>query len=197
MKKAASTRLPILNKAFELIYMYGYQATSVDKIIETTDVTKGAFFYHFKSKDEMGLAMIREIVAPRLRALLIDPLYNSSPNVIDTINNTITRAMDGFNDYDVRHGCPINNLVQELSPINESFRLSLQKILEEWNLKLADLIEEGKEQGQIRGDVNSKTAALFIVVSYEGMRGIGKVYQNHTLYASYVEQLNQYLNSLT
>jgi TetR/AcrR family transcriptional repressor of nem operon len=62
MKKAATTRLTILQKAFELIYVKGYQTTSIDDIIATTQVTKGAFYYHFKNKDEMGLAIINEIL---------------------------------------------------------------------------------------------------------------------------------------
>jgi TetR/AcrR family transcriptional repressor of nem operon len=68
MKKAESTRLNILQKAFELIYVNGYQTTSVDDIIATTKVTKGAFYYHFKTKDEMGIAIINEILKPTLSA---------------------------------------------------------------------------------------------------------------------------------
>ena len=62
MKKAEITRLNILQKAFDIIYANGYQTTSIDDIIATTKVTKGAFYYHFKSKDEMGLAIINEIL---------------------------------------------------------------------------------------------------------------------------------------
>jgi len=60
MSKAQDTRMTILRKAFELIYRQGYQATSIDEIIATTAVTKGALFYHFKNKEEMGLAIINE-----------------------------------------------------------------------------------------------------------------------------------------
>ena len=52
--KAAATRLNILQKAFGLVYQNGYRTTSVDDIIATTQVTKGAFFYHFKHKDGNG-----------------------------------------------------------------------------------------------------------------------------------------------
>ena len=61
MKKAEGTRRNILEKAFELIYERGYQNTSIDDILATTGVTKGAFYYHFQNKDEMGLAIIHEI----------------------------------------------------------------------------------------------------------------------------------------
>jgi len=66
MKKAAATRLMILTKAFELIYVRGYQTTSIDDILATTKVTKGAFYYHFRNKDEMGLAILQEILKPAL-----------------------------------------------------------------------------------------------------------------------------------
>ncbi|RAJ08805.1 TetR family transcriptional regulator [Chitinophaga skermanii] len=52
MNKAAATRLNMLQKAFELIYVKGFQTTSIDDILATTQVTKGAFYYHFKNKDE-------------------------------------------------------------------------------------------------------------------------------------------------
>ncbi|MCD8540676.1 MAG: TetR/AcrR family transcriptional regulator [Leadbetterella sp.] len=57
MKKAEVTRLTILQKAFELIYVKGYQASSVDDILATTQVTKGAFYYHSKIKMKWALPL--------------------------------------------------------------------------------------------------------------------------------------------
>jgi len=66
MKKSELTRLHILQKSFELIYAKGYQNASIDDILATTQVTKGAFYYHFKNKDEMGIAIINELLEPIL-----------------------------------------------------------------------------------------------------------------------------------
>ena len=76
MKKAEATRLNILQKAFELIYEKGYQTTSIDDILLKTQVTKGAFYYHFKNKDEMGIAIINELLKPTLTNSFIEPLQN-------------------------------------------------------------------------------------------------------------------------
>src|SRR5690606_27776609 len=86
MKKAEATRLTILQKAFELIYVKGYQTTSIDDIIATTQVTKGAFYYHFKTKDEMGVAIINEILKPTLSNSFIKPLQKDQ-NPLDGIYN--------------------------------------------------------------------------------------------------------------
>ena len=94
MKKAAATRLNILQKAFELIYARGYQATSIDEIIATTQVTKGAFFYHFKNKDEMGLAIIEEMLKPTLNNSFISPLErdeNPIPAIYNLMRHLLTR----------------------------------------------------------------------------------------------------------
>jgi len=74
MKKSETTRKDILTKAFQLIYARGYQATSVDDILATTRVTKGAFYYHFKNKDEMATAIIEEIIKPTMISSFIEPL---------------------------------------------------------------------------------------------------------------------------
>lgn len=66
MKKAEATRLNILQKAFELIYEKGYQTTSNDDILKTSNLTKGAIYYHFKNKEVMGMAIINELLKPTL-----------------------------------------------------------------------------------------------------------------------------------
>jgi TetR/AcrR family transcriptional regulator, transcriptional repressor for nem operon len=58
-----STRERILETAHDLILRQGYAATSLDQILERTGVTKGAFFYHFKSKDELARALFERYLA--------------------------------------------------------------------------------------------------------------------------------------
>ena len=195
MNKASNTRMHILEKSFWLIYQNGYQATSIDKIIETTQVTKGAFYYHFKDKEKMGLAMIKEVVAPRLDTLLISPLKNAD-DPLERIYKTIKENLLKDTDFDIQFGCPINNLIQEMSPLKDSFKTSLQTIIETWKKTLVKELENGKKLGKVRKDIDSNSTADFIIVSYEGLRGTGKVYQNFKLYESYIKQLKFYLNTL-
>ena len=195
MNKASNTRMHILEKSFWLIYQNGYQATSIDKIIETTQVTKGAFYYHFKDKEKMGLSMIQEVVAPRLDTLLISPLKNSD-NPLERIYQTIKQNLLKDTDFDIQYGCPINNLIQEMSPLKDSFKTSLQSIIDTWKETIVTELEKGKKMGKVRKDIDSNSTADFIIVSYEGLRGTGKVYQNFKLYESYIKQLKFYLNTL-
>ena len=194
MSKAQNTRHFILEKSFELIYLYGYQSTSIDKIIETTNVTKGAFYYHFKNKEAMGLAVIREIIFPRFKSNLISPLEQPDAG-IDAIYQAAETFMLQIPQEQIINGCPTNNMVQEMAGLNSKFREALKGVLQEWKNAIEKCLTLSYEKGQI-GQHDFSSVAQFIIVSYEGNRGIGKLHQDRAFYRSYLTQLRHYLNSL-
>ena len=194
MKKAEKTRLYILEKAFDLIYENGYQATSIDNIIEKTDVTKGAFYYHFKTKEEMGLAMIDEVIRPRFVSNLITPIKGFSDPVTG-IYETIKTFMMEVSETQLRNGCPTNNLIQEMAPINTKFKEALRSILDLWQQEIVGVLSEAAKQDRIKNQ-NFQPVAAFIVASYEGTRGLGKLHNSYAYYQNYLGQLKAYLGSL-
>ena len=50
------SKTKLLDAALHVIRVKGYAATTVDDICHEAGVTKGSFFHHFKSKDELALA---------------------------------------------------------------------------------------------------------------------------------------------
>ena len=65
-----SVKERILQSAEELIYQKGYVATSISDIMEVADVGKGQLYYYFKSKKEIGLTVIQDILAKWRKELL-------------------------------------------------------------------------------------------------------------------------------
>lgn len=195
MTKASSTRHSILEKAFEIIYTKGYQTTSIDEIIATTKVTKGAFYYHFKTKDEMGLAIINEIVKPTMQNVFIKPLQDAE-NPIEEIYE-MTKALLLENPFlKLEYGCPAGNLVQEMTPWNIEFGKALSELILEWQQTIENCIKKGKTKGTIRKNVNTQQVAYFIMSGYWGIRNFGKVYNSSDCYNSYLKELKMYLNNL-
>jgi TetR/AcrR family transcriptional regulator, transcriptional repressor for nem operon len=193
-EKAANTRLKILLKAFELTYRRGYQATSVDQILAELQVTKGAFFYHFKTKDEMGLAMIREVLAPGMYHGLIHPLLSDPvpTNAIFTMMQGLLLT-DPF--FEIKYGCPAVNLIEEMSPINAEFKKELAKLTNQWKKTIEQCVVNGKEAGRIKDEINEKAVAMFIMSGYGGIRNLGKIYGKAS-YQLYLETLKSYLETL-
>jgi TetR/AcrR family transcriptional regulator, transcriptional repressor for nem operon len=195
MTKASATRLMILEKAFELIYTKGYQTTSIDEIIATTKVTKGAFYYHFNNKDEMGLAIINEIVKPTMQDAFIKPLQDAK-NPIKEIYRMIKALLLDNPFLKLEYGCPAGNLTQEMTPWNVEFGKALSELILEWQQTIEHCIRSGKANGTVRKNVNPQQVAYFIMSSYWGIRNFGKVYNSAECYHSYLKELKTYLNSL-
>ena len=196
MTKASNTRHTILEKAFDLIYKKGYQATSIDEIIATTQVTKGAFYYHFKTKDAMGIAIINEIVKPNMHDAFIAPLQNSNEPVEDIYVMIKTLLLD-TPFLKLEYGCPASNLSQEMTPWNSKFSEALNTLILEWQIAVENSIKRGIEKGNIINSVNPKQVALFVISGYWGIRNFGKVSNSTDCYLLYLEELKLYLKNLS
>lgn len=195
MSKAANTRLTILHKAFELIYTKGYQTTSIDEIIATTQVTKGAFYYHFKTKDEMGIAIIEEILKPTMQEHFIKPT-EASQNPIEDFYNMISYLLLEDPFLQVKYGCPVGNLTQEMTPWNTKFSEALTELVDLWKTTIISSIEKGKKSGLIRKDIIGEQVAFFILSGYWGIRNFGKLQNDNSSYLIYLKELKSCLNGL-
>ncbi|WP_337965022.1 TetR/AcrR family transcriptional regulator [uncultured Flavobacterium sp.] len=195
MSKAANTRLTILQKAFELIYSKGYQTTSIDEIIATTQVTKGAFYYHFKTKDEMGVAIIEEILKPTMLGSFIKPIENSE-NPIEDFYNMIFYLLLEDPLLEVKYGCPVGNLTQEMTPWNNQFSLALSELVNQWMMTIEKAIVRAQTLGLVRKEVNGEQVAFFIMSGYWGIRNFGKLQDSNSCYIVYLKEFRNYLNSL-
>src|SRR5512132_128654 len=77
-QKGAATRDQILNAASRLIHVQGYQSTSLDDVLRESGVGKGNFYYYFKSKEDLGYAIIDRLVRGFLERTL-EPAF-ADPN---------------------------------------------------------------------------------------------------------------------
>ncbi len=195
MKKSQETRLNILQKAFDLIYKNGYQTTSVDEIIATTQVTKGAFYYHFKTKDEMGLAILNELMIPNFKNNFIKSFENDG-NPLDTIYNLLHYLLMENEDLKIEYGCPASNFTQEMAPWNVEFTKALNTLSLDWEKTMIDAIEKAKENGIIKTGVSAKEVAVFVMSGYWGVRNLGKLENSKSMYLIYLKGLKSYFETL-
>lgn len=184
----------ILDKAFELVYRNGYRATSIDDIIATTQVTKGALYYHFKNKDEMGLAMIKEVLHRRMDSDTMRPLNGAKPPESE-IYGMMKRLLENKSFFKIEYGCPIVNLVEEMAPLDSQFARELRKLFTGWKKMIVDYLEEAKNLKTINDTVDSNKVAIFVLSGYSGVRNLGKLL-GESCYRSYLKELKNYLTLL-
>ncbi len=68
------TRERLLQAASREIYRSGFQSAGLDTILASAGVTKGALYYHFKSKEALGYAVVEEVIAPDVHGKWVRPL---------------------------------------------------------------------------------------------------------------------------
>lgn len=188
------TRGEILQKNFEAMRLYGFQGLRTDKVIAQMGITKGAFYHYFKDKLNVGYAVVDELIAPSYINTWKN-LNTQGVHVIDAISNTL-RCIAGYSNQETIHlGCPLNNLIQEMSPLDEGFNKRLSSILNEERKMIRQGIEGGIADGTILADTDADALTLFILASLEGSYAIGKSFNSYAKFIVCVEQLIKILNN--
>ena len=195
IKQHDVTREKLLSSAFCEMHRQGYQGTSIANILASTGLTKGALYHHFPTKHALGLAVIDEIIAPHLEKLVFKPL-RTSKNPVSTLLDIIAGADKSIGDEGIMLGCPLNNLMQEMSPLDEQFRDHLNAILEIWQQSLGTALKHGQKHGIIKSKINCQAAALFIVSAWEGCFSVAKNKQSPGAFSMCMTQLHGYVQSL-
>ncbi|MBF0466073.1 MAG: TetR/AcrR family transcriptional regulator [Nitrospirae bacterium] len=198
-KHEPDTRKKILDTAFEEIYLNGYQGASLNRIIEKSGFTKGALYHYFKSKKELALAAISETMSVFLKQYWELPLLNQPDPLCALINhlkNLPTIVFEHCKVFEIKHGCPLNNLIQEMSPIDEDFARILEKHFNEWQDILTKIIEQAKTKGQVEKDVNPADAAMFLLSCLEGCITTAKKSNSMDIFIRCTAQIEHYINSL-
>jgi len=187
------TRKAVLQAAFREIYRSGFHGTGLDTILAATGVTKGALYYHFGSKEALGYAIADEVIAGLMRKKWIRPLRSTTDPIktlIDIVQKTSVRPEE------VRYGGPLNNLAQEMSPLDEHFRRRLAKVFHDWQAGIASALLRGQSAGTVRRDLDVRQTASFLVATYEGYLSLAKNDQDAEVLRRGIHSLIRWLQSL-
>jgi AcrR family transcriptional regulator len=158
-------------------------------------VTKGALYHHFPDKKALGIAVIDEVIAPRLHQMFIQPVEDAD-NPLDGLLAAGTARVRAMDAEAVSLGCPFNNLMQEMSPVDADFRTHLTAILDRWRNGVAGALKRGQERGLVRASVDARATALFIVSAIEGCIGIAKTLQSPRALRECTGEIARYVESL-
>lgn len=188
------TRQALLEAAFNEIHRNGFRAASLDNILTSTGVTKGALYHHFGSKTDLGYAVVEEIIRP-----FVEENWRPAAEAEDVISAATLlcqRLTQERSEMGMSYGCPFNNLINEMSPVDDGFRERLSGILSDWRDGVIDALTRGQEKGTVRKDVAPVDAAAFIIGAIEGCIGMGKATQSREFLEAGFRGLNDYLEHL-
>src|SRR5260370_25550355 len=162
------TRGRLLRAAFQEMHRSGFRNADLDAILARAGVTKGALYYHFDNKEALGYAVVDEVIASTVHQKWVQPLRNAK-NPIDVLIGIV--QSEPMKREDVKRSCPLLNLAQEMSGIDEGFRSRTAKLFRNWHDAIAEALREGQKRGTVRSDVNANETATFLMATYEAYVG--------------------------
>jgi len=187
------TRDSLRQAAFEEMHRSGFRGSDVGTILRKAGVTKGALYHHFDSKEALGYAVVDEVIAEIMREkwqLPLQDVQNAVDALIGIVRSTSLRPEH------VSCGCPLNNMSEEMSPLDEGFRKRTAKVFNDWHQAVARALRDGRVRGTVRKDVDPDETATFLIAAYEGYMSLAKNSRDAGVLQAGQKTLVRYLESL-
>jgi TetR/AcrR family transcriptional regulator, transcriptional repressor for nem operon len=141
----------------------------------------------------LGHAVVDEVIAPDVRRQWVPPLQSGKDPI-----DALIGAVQGIRvqPADVRGGCQLNNLAQEMSPLDAGFRKQLAIIFDAWREAVASVLREGQTHGSVRRDVEPANAAGLLIAMVEGYGSLAKNAQDPKVIKAGIRNIVGWLHSL-
>ena len=184
-----STRDKILDAVHKLVYINGYNGTSIDMILKECSIPKGSLYHYFKSKKEMVLAVVKERIAPKMYEFY-DLKKVKEEDSIDTMIRAILKVSK--KEELVKFGCPLNRLNQEMSPVDDDFDKAINFIYERMKGDILSVLNDGS----INPDIDLDSLAEFIIATVWGSLSLSPTHSSKKRYLNTINHLVSYLKLL-
>lgn len=179
----------------KLFYTNGYYNTSVDDILKELSLSKGAFYYHFDSKEDFFIQIVENLLLRKIYSMLIEPIEGNDDSlklIADCFENALETAVHNEMDY----GFVLGNFVNEFNGRNPKVMRHLNDILKIWEVNLVSSIQKGKFDGYIDRHVDAEAVAVYLISSYMGIRTLMVQTTPIARKNKYMSQLRYYFRSL-
>jgi AcrR family transcriptional regulator len=193
LRDPARTRQRLLRAAFQEMHRSGFRSADMSAILAAARVTKGALYHHFDNKEALGYAVVDEVLASISREKWVWPLQNAK-NPIDALVAIVQST--SCRREDLEYGCILNNLSQEMSPIDEGFRRRTGSLFQNWHDAIALALMRGQKLGLVRSDVDAGETAMFLIAAYEGFISLVKNSQDLRMHQAGQKSIIRFLESL-
>lgn len=180
----------------ELFYKNGYYNTSIDDILKSLSLSKGAFYYHFQSKEDFFVSIVQNLIVRKVYSMLIEPIEGKE-NPFVVIEKCFENALETAEHNEMDYGFILSNFISEFNRRNAVISKYLMDIYKVWEVNLVSILQKGKSDGYVDRHVDSEGIATYLISSYMGVRTLMVQGNCRNLRYKYMQQLRHYFNSLT
>lgn len=166
----------IIEKSIGLMYLNGYNGTSVKDITDAAGIPKGSFYNYFVGKEQYAIDAI-DFYEENIN-YLVETLENNNLKPLDRIKNFYKEKIKILEERGVEYGCFVGNLSEEVGNNNEN----ISKRADEFHKKIESVIVKNliiaEKENMLKKNVSAKILGDFILISWQGALLRAKVAKN-------------------
>lgn len=167
-RNGAHTRERILDAAERLVIDNGYAATSLDRVIAEAQSSKGSFFHHFASKDELARALVERYAAADIAHLdaAVAEVTAATDDPAERVLGFVRIFEDGADDLmSAQSSCLYVSVLTERELVQRGTSAQIDRAIVAWRDGLVRLLEDALPEP---GDLDLAALADHVFVTFEG-----------------------------
>ena len=185
----------ILDIAFAISWEKGFSKLALSELLEKAAVSKGGFYHHFKSKEELGLELINKRISPWLEKYWIQPL-KVSKNPLKALNHSIEHFQKDFAKHYPILGSPLS-ILGTSACLDPRVATGISALYSEWFDEIALRLEGGVRRRYINKGLDTRNYAISLVSQIEGALAIGRSTQDWKLVSLAFSAIKERLEQLS
>lgn len=185
----------LLDAAQELMLAKGFVATTVDEICAASGLTKGSFFHYFKSKEDLGQAVLDRFCDARL-ALMQQGPFSKKRDPLERVYGWIDFAIEMSKSPLAEKGCLLGNFAQELSDTHPTIRSQCARRFADWTDLLKQDLDKAKANCLPKSRLDTQGLAEHFIAVLEGSLILAKAKKEMGIVEKNLRHFKQYLKSL-
>lgn len=190
-----NTRQKILYAAFKEVHLNGFQAASIQNIINSAGVTKGALYHYFSSKNEIGYALLDEVFSEYIESTFLSVLTDTEDPILALIDHLKATSLQ-MSAEDIALGCPLDHFSQEMAPIDKGFQQRIDALYQKKYESMVAALKRGQLAGNVTNEVAAESIAMMINAAIQGCMAMAKNARSLDVLLQCGEGLFHYLEQL-
>ncbi|MBO0324109.1 TetR/AcrR family transcriptional regulator [Muricauda sp. CAU 1633] len=182
----------------ELVFNNGFSGTSIDQILDKTGITKGAFFYHFKTKNALAKALI-ETYAHEDKAHLewaLQETESLKETPLKRLLQFVQLFIDTMSNTKEVSSCLYASYTHEPSQFDQETLAVVSNAILNWRHTFMELLNDTLANNSIKKGVDIESLADQFTVIFEGTFIISKALNDPTISAKQLQHFKNYLELL-
>lgn len=185
----------ILNAALHVIRAKGYSATRIEDVCETAGLTKGSFFHHFDSKEQLAVAAA-DYWTEVTSAVFVSAPYHQPADPLDRLLAYVDFRKALLQGELPDFTCLLGTMTQEIYDTHPAIRIACEKSISEHAFTLVPDIEAAIEKHAVEADWTAESLALYIQAVIQGAFILAKAKHTAAAAAESIDHLRRYLELL-